>query len=558
VVKQARARWVLIALAALVTQFLVFGVVQAWRDAPTYDEGFHLPMGVTALTRHQLRFTLEHPPLPYALAAIPALFAHPVIPSGSAWNRGDTAYEAEFMHAQDVAGKLRRLMFLARLVPLLEGAATGVLLFAIGRRLFSDVAGLVAAGAWLTLPTVAGLAHIDGIDIATAFTVTLSVWLLTRYLDDRTNGRAALVGAAAGVTLLTSFAGFASLGAIAVAMMIVPRARALAALRQVAITGVVAWLAVWAGYRIISPFPHFRRVDPAPRTVAAPAIVSVARLVPWPKEFITGFSDLERIAQSKTMNYILGHEWSGRAWFYWPLALAVKVPASTLLLVAFGCVYALVRQRTWRRALLAVGLPMVTLAATMMYGAEQNGVRYVLPVLALGLVLGGGAAATLVARRAGIAVIAVLAATQLFWFYESQPNSLAWTAPPFRPAYRVTTDSNVDWGQDLYVLRHWANGRSMYVAYFGGPGSSPGWPAARPVPSTVEAARGLRGTIAVSASSETAAGRAFLKWLWAYCPVEKIGDTILVYRFDGLVPATRIPTTPPSVCPGPYSRPSVG
>jgi hypothetical protein len=210
--------------------------------------------------------------------------------------------------------------------------------------------------------------------------------------------------------------------------------------------------------------------------------------------------------------------------------------------------------------LLLVGLPMVTLAATMVYGAEQLGVRYTLPVLALGLVLGGGAAATLVTRRTGVAVIAVVAVVavaQLFWFYESQPNSLAWTAPPFRPAYRVTTDSNVDWGQDLYVLRRWAKGRPMYVSYFGGPGSSPGWPAARPLPSSLDAARGLRGTIAISVSSETAAGQAFFKWLWAYCPVEKVGDTILVYRFDGLVPVTRLPKTPPSVCPGPFSRPSV-
>jgi 4-amino-4-deoxy-L-arabinose transferase-like glycosyltransferase len=348
-VQRARSRWVLIALAVLVAQFLVLGAIQAWRDAPTYDEYSHLPMGVTALTRHQLRFTLEHPPLPYVVAAIPALLAHPVIPGGPAWDHGDTAYAAEFMHAQDVAGKMRGLVFLARLMPLLEGAATGVLLYIIGRRLFGDIAGLLGAAAWLTLPTVVALAHIDGIDIATAFTVTLSVWALTRYLDSRTNRRAMLLGAAAGATLLTSFAGFALLGAIAVAtMLVVPRARLVAALRQVAITCGVAWLAVWAGYRIISPFPHFHRVDPAPRTATAPTVVHLLRLAPWPKEFITGFSDLERIAQARSLNYILGHEWSGRAWFYWPLTLAVKVPASTLLLVAFGCVYAVVRQRAWR------------------------------------------------------------------------------------------------------------------------------------------------------------------------------------------------------------------
>ena len=78
-------RWV---LAALCVQFVALGLVQAWRDAPTHDESYHLAAGVTGLTRHQLRITPEHPPLPGLLAALPALAARPVIPNGQSWRSG--------------------------------------------------------------------------------------------------------------------------------------------------------------------------------------------------------------------------------------------------------------------------------------------------------------------------------------------------------------------------------------------------------------------------------------------------------------------------------------
>ena len=95
-------------LALLSLQFLVLGLVQAWRDSPTYDEKYHLSGGVTALTEHQLRLTPEHPPLPKVLAALPVLAMHPEIPHGRSWARGDSfTYPDEFLQAQLDAGKLQ-------------------------------------------------------------------------------------------------------------------------------------------------------------------------------------------------------------------------------------------------------------------------------------------------------------------------------------------------------------------------------------------------------------------------------------------------------------------
>ena len=79
-------RSVLLVLAVL---FLAIGLHQAARDAPTVDEGVDVSSGVASLVRRDLRMTPEHPALPKAVAALPALLAHPIVPDTEAWERGD-------------------------------------------------------------------------------------------------------------------------------------------------------------------------------------------------------------------------------------------------------------------------------------------------------------------------------------------------------------------------------------------------------------------------------------------------------------------------------------
>ena len=78
-------------------------------------------------------------------------------------------------------------------------------------------------------------------------------------------------------------------------------------------------------------------------------------------------------------------------------------------------------------------------------------------------------------RVTGVALTVLLASAALTTA-GSFPGSLAWTAWPFRPAYVMVTDSNVDWGLDLRRLADELRRRGIRnptVLYFGGddPGS---------------------------------------------------------------------------------------
>jgi hypothetical protein len=135
----------------------------------------------------------------------------------------------------------------------------------------------------------------------------------------------------------------------------------------------------------------------------------------------------------------------------------------------------------------------------------------------------------------------------------SFPNSIAYTAAPFRPGYRVATDSNVDWGQDFGLLSAWSRGRHPYVADFG-PRGVTGADIAGSRPLVGVAPARISGWVAASASVLTSADRDSLSWLRAYCPVGTLGGSILLYHFAVAPTAGAGPPAPAPLCAGTVSR----
>ena len=112
--------------------------------------------------------------------------------------------------------------------------------------------------------------------------------------------------------------------------------------------------------------------------------------------------------------------------------------------------------------------------------------------------------------------------------------ALSWTDPLLGPGYQVATDSNLDWGQSYPALQKWSEGRRPWVAFFGSAELGCRHVAGSSRPRRAHR-RSLTGWVAVSASNLTAYQRDELSWLRAYCPVDVLDTSILVYHF----------TTPP-------------
>jgi hypothetical protein len=229
--------------------------------------------------------------------------------------------------------------------------------------------------------------------------------------------------------------------------------------------------------------------------------------------------------------------------------LVVKtVPTTLLLLLAGPIAWRAVDPPIRRQAVLVLAAPAVCLLAFTMITPRDIGVRYLLPVLALWLVAASPVVILARRSRAGASLVVAVVAVSGVAVVLSSPNSLAWAAPPFAPAYRVVTNSDVDWGQGLYQLQHWSAGKDPWVAYFGPRGSSVG---------DIPGGRRLLGRdpehvvgwVAVSATDLTSAARSELAWLRAYCPVGQLAGSILLYHFAQPPSALRGQTRPAGFCP---------
>jgi hypothetical protein len=363
------------------------------------------------------------------------------------------------------------------------------------------------------------------------------------------------VGLASGAALLIRHLGLVLL-VVAIAVVATAgakRARRVA-LRHAAIVTLVSWATVWIVVRVLaspSGGAAGSRLDHLVSAARGDSLLSrLVLAIPWPKEWAAGFAYLVLTATARPA-YLFGQAWNGGRWWYFLGAVLVKVPlvAVVVLLVGpFG--WTRVPRSDARKAVAIVAIPAIALYVTLAAQPLDLGLRYAFPVLALWFVAAGpivllgrprwrrvGAAALVVAQLAAMAV--------------AYPHSIAWTPPPFQPAYRYTTDSNVDYGQDNGRVADWAVGRAPLVDLLlpRGVDPPPGSRALLDVPVAE-----VRGWVAVSPTKLETAERETLSWLRAYCPVATIGGSVLLYRFDAPVDPRPGPTMPVGLCSGGASR----
>jgi 4-amino-4-deoxy-L-arabinose transferase-like glycosyltransferase len=525
--------------------FVVLGGFEAWHDSPTFDEPVYVSSGLIAILHHDVADNAEHPPLFKVLAALPVLATHPVIPQDGHWNtNNERAYSARFVQAQIKAGTLHRVTVASRLVPLLECALLALVLYALAALLFGAWAGFVAAMLWLLDPLVLGLSHIDGVDLPFALTAALVSLTLVRWLRRRDRRSLLWLGAACGAAVSAQTTGLL-LGGLVVVVVVAATwrggGRARSAWWAAGQVVLVAWALVWAVYLALDPsvFLHSWLILPEP--------------------YLQGLRYLASHDTSRVPSFLFGTAWRGINVWFWPATLLVKVSTPLLILLVAGTLvlvglvrFGEVARDTWRQTVVAVIVPAVILFVFELPNPKALGVRYLLPTLALWAVVASPLA--LVARRkmmaVGLGVVLVAAGVLTALSY---PASLAWTAPPFTPGYRVATDSNVDWGQDFGLLTTWSRGRHPYVAYFGPRGVTVAdIPGARALVGV--APRDVSGWVAASASDLTSARAGALAWLRGYCPVRTLGGSILIYYFAHPPTAVPGPVTPAALCPGSVSH----
>jgi hypothetical protein len=172
--------------------------------------------------------------------------------------------------------------------------------------------------------------------------------------------------------------------------------------------------------------------------------------------------------------FLLGEARPRAFWYYFPVALSIKMTLTALLL---PLAVAVIHPRALRNWAVLAALALLVFSLT---SRVQIGVRMVLPMVALGLVgvaasvatacreLGPGWRRRLLASGAVAGVIWTVFASALVW-----PHGLCYANELWggtENGYLHLSDSNYDWGQGLPELARWQRSRGgppVDVWYFG-------------------------------------------------------------------------------------------
>ena len=472
----------------------------AWsaaQQSPTYDEPGHLAAGLGHWHRARFDLNIGNPPMVGMIGALPVLAADPQ----TDWSRAPDlgALRNDFMAAN--GPRIFWLTTLARwaLIPLT--LAGGYVSFRWARELFGYAGGLVTLTLWCFSPFILGHGSLLTGDVPATALGIVAFYGFWRWLSRPTPGRAAVAGALLGLAELTKYVWvilFLLWPALWIAWRWMDRDRAKRPpfAREAAhglLIIAVALFVINLGFAFESwtlPFAPSRAGANALEPTGAPAPKSreLARgaragvpglcLVPFPKDYLRGILAVSQRRGMRPTSYLRGELRRGGWWYFYPYALAVKMPLGTLALLGLACILINPRQTdplVWRTELLLLIVPfLIVLWFVTMSGTAQRP-RYVMPVIAFAFVWAGSVGRVFQQPSRPLAVLvtgcmAWVVASSL-WIY---PHSLSYfnalAGGPLR-GYEHLHDANIDWGQGLLYLKSWYDrhpeARPFHLAYFG-------------------------------------------------------------------------------------------
>ena len=452
-------------MAALLVVFAAELLFSVRQESTTVDEPPHLYAGYEHWKARDFGVNPEHPPLVKMVAAVPLLAMdlrqpHPPNPL--------------FLAEENIGGGQllgmnggQRLLLRARTAVMVFSLLAALLVFFAGYEMFGPVPGLLGMGLFCFEPTVLAHGALVTTDMGVTAMVFATVYAFWRYVRAPGWGGLLVCGLAFGLALVSKMSGVIVLPMLLLlaATELLPawdRRRAAQLLGGVAAAAVMGYVILWAlydfryaarpanGSLIIPPLAAF--AAQLPSRFETGVVMWIARLHLLPEAYLYGWTKLP-IDQMNHPAFLFGKVYPTGVPWYFPAALLVKSTITLLLLVAL-LPLGMARERfAHRREWTFLLLPLAVILGASVTSRLDIGVRHVLPMYPFAAVLAGVTAWMLgrISRPAGYAVAALLL-FQVASSLHTYPNYLPYANEMFGGpgrTYRVLSDSNVDWGQQL-------------------------------------------------------------------------------------------------------------
>jgi 4-amino-4-deoxy-L-arabinose transferase-like glycosyltransferase len=447
---------------------LVINIIVATSMAPTTDEGSHLNYGIQILHGKPDR-------------AIPSFDSKMPVTAFNAFPRSAATY----LRARGMAPRLASILFdmrPGRYVTVAVAFALCLLVFVYARSLFGRTAGLFAELIFVMDPNIIAHSTLSTTDLYIAATTVLFVYCLRRFLLSPTTANAALTAGTSAAAQLTKFTALYLYIILALALLsavlyarygrekryrIAPKQLAILLL----LTAASFLVVVNAGFLFDRPFRRLADYKFRSETFRAMQQIPGLRAVPLPLPYayVQGFDWMSynnSTGDSFGNIYLLG-EVRGRQLprsdgfpSYYLIAYLLKEPFGLQLILLLGLIWVF-RNRGMADLLAGEGLLLgaagVFLVMLSFFSRTQIGIRHILPVLAIFAILSGGtfqAWAKFSSRRKLLLAACLLyAAVSVGSYFPYMIPYFNETLTDRKMAYRLLADSNLDWGQDVWLVK---------------------------------------------------------------------------------------------------------
>ena len=456
-VSEVVPRWLLFLPIIASVAFVILTTHAAILETPTVDEFAHVPAGCVYWEHGRYDLYAQNPPLLKMIMAIPLIFSDAKVPDVDlpqhAWR--NIQYGYYFQEAN--RDSYFQLMRGARFVVIGFGLLAGWLLFAWAKQLYDYQAASVITTVYFLSPNILAHSHLATIDIGCMATIFLVAFVSTWTYRQPSWFRVGVLGAVWGIALLVKFTAVILMPALALLMVLHRRRNWKLAVAEFALVIAAATLVVNLGmgfdgsFRSLGQFQFFSSFAKGLQNLLPSALP-----VPLPEQYVLGF-DQQKVATElgETGSYLYG-QWSESGWwYYFAIAFLVKVPLPLLAMIVLG-IRSFCRASIERQERYALLIPFATVFFFMtLFNSLNIGIRYLLPIfpfvflIVASLWQRGGHA---LQKLGGVAVlvyyVAIVGMTHPG--YLSFFNSIGGGSAR---GHEVLTDSNIDWGQDLYRLR---------------------------------------------------------------------------------------------------------
>ena len=451
---------------------LLHALLLAWSsvaNSVTFDEYAHLPAGVSYWRDGEFEVYAQSPPLLRLWSAAPVMLARPgappldeyvnMLPKDRHWAFGEAFLRLNF-------DRYHRLFVIGRLAMIPLSCLGAWVVYRWASTLYGGGggAGVIACAAYALCPNLCAHGSVVGTDAPTGVVMLLAAWLWWRFCRGgswKTLAAAVVAIGAAHLCKFTALLLWPMLVGIAV-FATRGHGKRVALGFAVALLGCLLILNVGYAFERTGMPVHEYALRSAAMTKLF-ANLPPALPVPLPEPLVLGFDALKWEFEQGLPSFLFGELYAGSKWYYYPVALGLKVPLATWALFALA-----LWRRQWTRDDLAVlACAAVFLLGAMLLAGADPGVRYALPVLPLAFVLIGRARP----RHAWLvpALLALLAVEH----FAVAPRYLTFFNPLAGGRDRgqlILNDSNFDWGQGLIDLRKWMRANDVprvHLGYFG-------------------------------------------------------------------------------------------